>query len=172
MRIKKIKLSEKILYYSTVKMPKGFEIYRPKIASDIFLKNFFKDYNPPFCKTLQTLVTYISDYMRVENKLNLVEHNKRGMFFQTNENSEPMLEINPMDLKNSPDFVMLYAAEIEDNTCEIVIEYDDNRRTGKKWTIPMENNRFIIFPSTQKFYIKNKNNSRLNFIQLVNFEYI
>ena len=46
---------------------------------------------------------------------------------------------------------MLYAAEVEDNTCEVVIEYDDNRRTGRTWTIPMENNRFIMFPSTQNF---------------------
>ena len=163
MRIKKIKLSEKVLYYSTVKMPEGFEIFRPKIVSDIFLTNFFEDHKLPFCRSLQTLITYISDYARVENKLNLVEHSKRGMFFQTNENSEPMLEINPINLQNSPDFV---------NTCEVVIEYDDNRRTGRTWTIPMENNRFIMFPSTQKFYIKNKNNSRLNFIQLINFEYI
>ena len=90
MRIKKIKLSEKVLYYSTVKMPEGFEIFRPKIVSDIFLTNFFEDHKLPFCRSLQTLITYISDYARVENKLNLVEHSKRGMFFQTNENSEPM----------------------------------------------------------------------------------
>jgi|TARA_R110000803_G_C11987305_1_gene321506 hypothetical protein len=172
MRIKKKLLSEKALYFAQAKMPKGFEINRPSIVSDIFLSNFYEDYKPPFNKALHSLIIYVSDFMRLENKLDLIPHNKKGMFFEKNENSNLMLEIDPTDLKNSPDFVMLYAAEVEDKTCEVVIEYDDNRRAGKDWTILMENNRFIIFPSTQKFYIKNKNNSHLNFIQLVNFEYI
>jgi len=67
---------------------------------------------------------------------------------------------------------MLYGVEIDKKTCEITIQYDDNRRVNKNCNINLENNKFIIFPSVQKFKIKNVNNSHLNFVQLVNFEYL
>jgi hypothetical protein len=170
--IEKIKLSEKKLYCSNIDMPKGFEIERPTITSDIFLCNFYKDYKPPHNHALQKIITYVCDFMRLENKLDLIPHSKRGMFFEKNENSDYLLEVDPTDLKNSPDFVMLYGVEIDKKTCEITIQYDDNRRVNKNWNINLENNKFIIFPSVQKFKIKNVNNSHLNFVQLVNFEYL
>ena len=171
MRIKKKILSEKILYYAQVKMPKGFEIIRSDIVRDILLTNFYEDHKVLFNKSLQAVVTYVSDFMRLENRKDLVPHSRRGLVFDKNENSKPMLEIDTNNLKESPYFVMLYAAEVQDKTCEVIIEYNDNRRTSKEWTIPMENNRFIIFPSTERFTIKNKNNEHSNVIQLINFDY-
>ena len=172
MRIKKKILSKKVLYYAQVNMPKGFEIVRSDIVQDILLTNYYSDHKVPFNKSLDAIVKYVSDFMRVENHIDLIVYNMRGLVFDKNESSKPMLEIDRNDLKNSPDMVMLYAAEVQDNTCEVVIEYDDNRRTSKEWTILMENNRFIIFPSTERFTIKNKDNEYSNVIQLINFDYI
>ena len=53
MRIKKKILSEKILYYAQVKMPKGFEIIRSDIVRDILLTNFYEDHKVLFNKSLQ-----------------------------------------------------------------------------------------------------------------------
>lgn len=172
MKINKINLSEKSLYFGEVKMPKGFEIERPTITSDIFLSNFYEDYKPPHNLSLERIITYVSDFIRLENDLDLIPHSKKGMFFEKNENSDYLLEVDPTNLKQSPDFVMLYGVEIDKKTCQITFEYDDNRRVNKIWKINLENNKFIMFPSIQKFKIKNVNNSHLNFVQLINFDYI
>ena len=79
MRIKKKILSEKILYYAQVKMPKGFEIIRSDIVRDILLTNFYEDHKVLFNKSLQAVVTYVSDFMRLENRKDLVPHSRRGL---------------------------------------------------------------------------------------------
>jgi len=95
-----------------------------------------------------------------------------GNFYEKNETSYPKLEIDPVDLKNSPDFVLLYGVELDPKTCEVIIYYDNNRRKGNTWKISLEKNMFIIFPSSLLYYIKNNKNSYLNFIQTITFEYI
>jgi len=52
------------------------------------------------------------------------------------------------------------------------IFYDDNRRKGRSWDIPLENNKFIMFPSTNMYTIKNKQKDGLNFIQTLTYEYL
>ena len=61
--------------------------------------------------------------------------------------------------------------EIDGETCEVDIYYDNNRRAGRSWTIPLETNKFLIFPSSLKYQIRNVNNKYLNFVQTILFEY-
>ena len=165
-------LSEISLYYGVVKMPKGFEIEKDELIKNIFLSKYYENIEYPFSISFDKLKTYISDFMGVEHKLNLIPKKIYGNFYEKNEISEPKLEIDPVDLKNSPDFVLLYGVEIDNKTCEIVINYDDNRRKGRSWNINLENDKFIMFPASQSYYIKNVKNSYLNFIQTITFEYI
>ena len=75
-----------------------------------------------------------------------------------------------MDLRNSPDFTLLYGVKVKD--CMVRIHYEDNRRKGRSWDIPLINNRFIMFPSTNMYYLTNNQKDSLNFVQTITYEYI
>ena len=93
-----------------------------------------------------------------------------GYMFKPNESNIPNLEVNQLDLRNSPDYVMLYGVNVENSSVKIY--YNDNRRAGKSWDIKLENNKFIMFPSTLVYHISNKQNNRLNFILKTTYEFI
>jgi hypothetical protein len=170
--IEKKLLSEIAFYYGKVEMPENFEIDKGELVKDITLSNLYEDVSFPFSKNFDKLKTYITDFMYLKYKLNLIYKKTYGKYYETNEISPPKLEVDPVDLRNSSDFILLYGVEIDPKTCEVVIYYDDNRRKGRSWTKPLENNKFILFPTSQLYYINNKKNSHLNFIQTILFDYI
>jgi hypothetical protein len=170
--ITKKTLSEIALYYDEVKMPEGFEIEKEELVKNIFLSSYYENIEYPFSKTFDKLKTYITDFIRIEHNLNLIPKKTFGNFYEKNEISKPKLEIDLVDLKNSPDFVLLYGVEIDPKTCEIIIQYDNNRRKGKSFNFMLESNKFIMFPASQLYHIKNNKNSYLNFVQTITFEYI
>ena len=65
---------------------------------------------------------------------------------------------------------MLYGVDV--NNCSVRIYYDDNRRKGRSWDIKLSNNDFIIFPSTQQYFITNNQKDNLNLILKITYEYI
>lgn len=170
--IKKDILSEISIYYGKVKMPKGFEIEEDELVKNITLSSYYENIEYPFSITWDKLKTYITDFIKVEHNLSLIPKKSFGNFYEKNEISTPKLEIDPVDLKNSPDFVLLYGVEVDSKTCEIVIHYDDNRRKGRSRNIILEKNMFVLFPSSLLYYVKNNKNSYLNFVQTITFEYI
>ena len=106
--IKRKILSEIALYFGSVKMPKEFEIERENLVKDITLSSYYENLDFPYSNTFEKLRTFITDFMRVEHKFDLITRKSYGNFYERNEISKPILEINPMDLRNSPDFVLLY----------------------------------------------------------------
>jgi hypothetical protein len=172
MEIKKIKLSEKIIYHGEVKMPEGFELDNSSFVKDIFLSQFYKNYKAPANIEQQRLHTYINEFINLKFKINLISLNSYGLFFEKNEKSKTILEINRLNLHESPDYVMLYGVEIDDKSCIINIKYDDNRRVNRSWDIPLLKNKFIIFPASQEYTINNEGNKYLNFVKITNFIYI
>ena len=85
--------------------------------------------------------------------------------------SFPLLDVDPMDLIHSADYTLLYGIEVE--KCSVRILYDDNRNTGRVRELPLKTNKFILFPSTQTYYIINNNRAdSLNFIQTITYESI
>lgn len=169
MVIEKITLSEQALYFGNVNMPKGWDIDRKKLTEDILSSNLLKK-EFPFSKKWDMLNTYIRDYFLLEHKRNLVNKNTWGYIFKPNQNSKPLLDVDPVDLKNSPDFTVLYGVNVKD--CMVRIFYEDNRRKGRSWDISLENNKFIMFPSTNLYYIENSQKDALNLIQTITYEYI
>ncbi len=162
-------LSEQVLYYGDVKMPKHWDIDRNKLSFDI-LQSKLIDSQFPFSRTWDKLNTYIRDYMGVKYKLTLINKKTWGDIYKPTQITTPLLQIDPIDLKNSPDFTLLYGLKVED--CIVRINYEDNRRKGKSWDIPLTNNKFIMFPSTNMYYITNNQKDNLNFIQTITYEYI
>ena len=92
------------------------------------------------------------------------------MGYKPNEISVPLINIDPVDLKNSPDYTFLYGVNV--NKCNVKIYYNDNRRKGRNWIIELKNNEFVIFPSTNLYYITNNQKNSLNFIQTITYEFI
>jgi len=161
-------LSEQSLYYGDVSMPKGFEIDQTILSKDIF---HYKAYNKfPFSKTLDKLSTYISEHIKVKYNIDLIKKETYGEVYHQQEITLPLYTIDPVDLKNSPDFTLLYGVDVKD--CYVRIYYDDNRRKGRSWDIELKNNMFVMFPSTNMYIISNNNKNSFNFIQTITYEYI
>jgi hypothetical protein len=162
-------LSEIGLYYGDVEMPKGFEIDRNKLQEDT-LKSRINNQKFLFSRTWDMLNTYMRDHINVEYGFSLINKKTWGNVYKPKEISVPLLNIDPVDLKNSPDYILLYGVNVKD--CSIKIHYDDNRRKGRSWDIPLENNKFIMFPSMQMYYITNNQKNSLNFIHTITYEFI
>ena len=77
-----------------------------------------------------------------------------------------------MYLKDAPDYTCVYVIDIAKDSCELVIEYDDNRRKNRTWHIPLVNNKFIIFPSTQRYFISQNTSKQMNIFLTMTYEYI
>jgi len=162
-------LSEIALYYGDVSMPKDWEIDPIELAHQI-LQYQIHNQKFPFSRTWDKLNTYICEHIRLEYNINLINKKTWGNIYSPHETTIPLLNVDPVDLKNSPDYILLYGVNVKD--CSVSIHYDDNRRAGRSWDIPLKNNQFIMFPSMQMYYITNHQKDSLNFIQTITYEYI
>jgi hypothetical protein len=162
-------LSEQTLYYGNVTMPEHWEIDQNDLAHHILHSNLTNK-ELQFSKTLSKLNNYLIDFTNLETKINLVNKKVFGNIYNPNEISPPLLNVDPVDLRNSPDFTMLYGVKVED--CFVRIHYEDNRRKGRSWDIELKNNMFIMFPSTNMYYLTNNQKDSLNFVQTITYEYI
>ena len=183
--MQKVVLSEISLIYGEVKTPKGFEIDRVKIKNDIlssFVKNkrisqnnkdySYQDYEIPFSQPLQWLQDYIRDHWRVEYGHSLVSKTIHGNVIAPKEKSWTRHQVDPVDLRGSPDYTLVYGVDVEEDSMECIIEYDNNRRKNRTWHIPMKNNYFIMFPATNKYSFSPNSSKNLNTILTITYEYI
>ena len=162
-------LSEQALYYGDVAMPKYWEIDRNELAHHILHSNL-TDEAFSFSKTFDKLNTYIKDHINLKYDFQLVNKETWGNIYKPQEISIPLLNIDPVDLRNSPDYNLLYGVKVDG--CKVRIHYDDNRRKGRSWDIELKNNMFIMFPSTNMYYLTNTQKNSLNFVQTITYEYM
>ena len=162
-------LSEIDLHYGTIDMPKGFEIDRDKLQSDILFSQI-KNSEFPFSRTFDMLNTYMRDYINLEYEFTLINKDTFGNIYKPGETSQPFINVDPIDLRNSPDYTLLYGVKVKD--CMVRIHYEDNRRKGRSWDIELKDNMFIMFPSTNMYYLTNNQKDSLNFVQTILYEYI
>ena len=167
--MEKIVLSEQSLFFGDIKMPKDWDIDRDKLQEDI-LKSQITDSPFPFSRTWDMLNTYMRDHINLEYNISLINKETWGNIYKPAETTIPLLNIDPVDLRNSPDFTLLYGVKVD--KCMVRIHFEDNRRKARSWDIPLENNKFIMFPSTNMYYITNEQKDSLNFIQTITYEYI
>jgi|TARA_R100001460_G_scaffold12217_1_gene28197 hypothetical protein len=153
-------LTEQALYFGDVNMPKYFEINRPELALDIFKYSFTRKF--PMSKSLDKLDTYIRNYLRAKHNIAVVSKTREGFIFQPNETTKPCMDIDFESLKDSADYTMLYGVGVED--CYVTILYDNNRRKQQYWKINLTHNKYIIFPSSNMYFITNDQNKELNFV--------
>jgi len=165
-KINKNLISEQAIYSGFIEMPEGFEINSLKLCHDILQFSFIgKEF--PFSKEWEKLNRYLQDFFLLKHKINLVNTNARGDIYYPNQVSKPILSLDPLDLRNSPDFVMLYGAQVKD--CVVRVYYDDNRRKNRSWDIELKTNMFVMFPSSNLYNIFNYQKKLLNFIQTTTY---
>ena len=162
-------LTEQALYFGDVSMPKHFEIDRDELAHHI-LRSTFNNKDVLFTRTTDKLSTYIIEHITLKYGLRLIGKKISGDIYKPLQVSPPLLNIDPVDLRNSPDYTLLYGVKVD--KCFVRIHYDDNRRKGRSWDIPLLNNRFIMFPSTNMYYLTNNQKDSLNFVQTITYEFI
>ena len=162
-------LSEQSLYHGKVNMPKDWDIDRNQLTTDI-LQSVLHNKDFPFSRTFDMLNTYMRDHININYGFNLINKNILGYIFKTQEISVPIFDTDPVDLRNSPDYTFLYGVNVEN--CIVRIHYDDNRRKGRSWDIALNNNQFIMFPSTNMYYFTNNQKEKLNFVLKITYEYI
>ena len=180
-----VELSKISLYYGTIDCPKGFEIDRKTIknsiiqnyVSDQTLSNNSKDlthrdFKVDYSQPLQWLQDYIRDHFRLILNHTLVFKKQWGIVLEPYEMSYTRNNVDPVDLKNSPDYTLIYGVDIPKDSCQIVCHYNDNRRAGRTWHIPMENNKFVMFPSTQNYFISKNTSKDIITLLTITYEYI
>jgi len=161
-------LTEQAMYYGDISMPKYWEIDRIDLAHHI-LQSDLNNEKFKFSKTWDKLNVYIKDFINLKHSISLVDKDTWGNIYKPQETTIPLLNIDPVDLRNSADFTLLYGVKVKD--CNVRIHYEDNRRKGRSWDIPLTNNKFIMFPSTNMYYLTNNQKDSLNFVQTITYEY-
>ena len=162
-------LTEQAIYYGDVSMPKDWEIDKIDLAHHI-LQSDLNNEKFNFSKTWDKLNVYIKDFINLKYNISLVDKDTWGNIYKPREITTPLLNIDPVDLRNSADFTLLYGVKVKD--CNVRIHYEDNRRKGRSWDIPLTDNKFIMFPSTNMYYLTNNQKDSLNFVQTITYEYI
>ena len=162
-------LSEIALYYGDVAMPKNWDIDRDKLQDEI-VKSNVTDSPILFSKPLDILSTYIREHICLKYNFSLITKDSWGDMYKPQKTTTPLLNIDPIDLRNSADYTLLYGVNVKN--CMVRIHYEDNRRKGRSWDIPLINNKFIMFPSTCMYYLTNTQKDSLNFVQTITYEYI
>ena len=162
-------LSEQALYYGDVAMPKNWDIDRDKLSGDI-LQSIIQNKDFQFSRTFDMLNTYLREHIYLKYEFTLIQKKTWGNMYKPQETTIPLLNVDPVDLRNSPDFTLLYGVKVRD--CNVRVHYEDNRRKGRSWDIPLINNEFIMFPSTCMYYLTYNQKDSLNFVQTITYEYI
>jgi len=163
-------LSEQAIIYGDVSMPKGFEIDRFDLALSGFSSILKGEKIKLNHKKFEQLNKYIIEHIYLNYEISLVNQDTWSNMYLPNERTEPLLNVDPVDLKNSPDYTLLYG--VGTSNCHVRIYYDDNRRKGRSWDMKLENNGFILFPSNNIYYIDNKPRDTLNFVQTITYIYV
>ena len=148
-------LSQIDLHYGKVSMPKGFEINN-NILTENILKQELTNSPFTFTKEWDKLNRYIVEHLTVEQDLKLINKLIIGNSYKPETVSLPICFADPLDLRNSPDYVMLYGVSTQ--SCFIKIYYDNfthNKLILKNLTI----NKYSI----DRFKPKNLSYNSVNF---------
>ena len=185
--MKKKVLSEIAMIYGDVDCPPGFEIDRDNIKTGILYNTFmakdkrvsknpqdvsYNDYFVDFSPPLGFLQAYLREFFSLRYKQHLINKACFANVLFPGDATFSRTAVDPLNLNEAPDYTCLYGIDIQPDSCSVVMEYDDNRRANRSWHIPLENNKFVIFPSTQRYFITKNTSQGLNIILTMYYGYI
>tara|TARA_B100001094_G_C18191212_1_gene807380 strand:- start:4249 stop:4818 length:570 start_codon:yes stop_codon:yes gene_type:complete len=135
-----------------------------KISNDIF--NYEKDYYK--LKDNQQvfwLLEYIKDIFDLNNDLPLVLLKSGVIKLKPGQSLSSHNHLDKYDINNSPDITCLYGVKVKSTNVDdwsknsyIMLEYDDHRWSQKKYQVPIEHRKFVLFNSSINHSVYNNDN--------------
>lgn len=178
-------LSENELYLgkitgTTISIPRDF--IRVKIFESFVLKKrisqnpkeyAFDDYQVGGGAHIQWIHDYIHDHFRLMKKRTLVPILTWGNIYAPLEHSYSRHHISSRQSRAlSPTYTWIYGIDVQPQSCDLVIEYNDKEKEGNTWHLPLENNKYIIFPSHLRHFISKNKSCESNVFLSVNCELV
>ena len=81
-------------------------------------------------------------------------------------------QVDRTTLKDAPDYTCIYGVDVAEDSCELVIEYDDKTKVANTWHMSLATNKYIIFPSIQRYHISKNISTQHNFFFCSNYSYL
>ena len=123
---------------------------------------YMKDYvKVPYHQHIQWTQDYLRDHYRSEHGKTLIPTSVdsiRGIVQQTGVNVNTHNNVKEWHLADSPDVSCLYTVATGEKKSHVVFEYDDGRNKHRRWKVPLEQNKFILFSSDINHYITHNEN--------------
>ena len=164
------------------KLPQKGLIYDKQFATYAIMKSFLdgtveKDDLLKLPMSKENSLEYIFYY--IHNQLQLLHHKEKVgppcLQKHLGYVQLPTYTIGPkhhaeIDATKTPDLIVLLALNVEDDSCEIVFEYDDHRRKYREWKWPIKSGMYWIFPSDMKYRITRNKSDKINHYVLYIYE--
>ena len=123
---------------------------------------YMKEYvKVPYHQHIQWTQDWLRDHYRLEHGQTLVPtpiDSIRGIIQQTGEQVNTRHNVKDWHLAESPEVTCLYTVSTGPKKSEIVFEYDDGRNKHRRWSVPLEQDQFILFSSNLNHYITHNKN--------------
>ena len=123
---------------------------------------YMKDYvKVPYHQHIQWTQDYLRDHYRSEFGKCLVPtpvDSIRGIVQQTGENVNTHHNVKEYHLLDSPEVDCLYTVATGKEQSYVIFEYEDGRNKHKRWKVPLEQDKFILFSSGLNHYITHNKN--------------
>ena len=121
-----------------------------------FIENTWehKDYKlMRYIPELRFVEDYIRDFFKIKAGRVLEPKDYYVNILEHLEQSYSRNNLNLNHLLDSSNYTMIYCVDVTEKSSSIVIEYDDHLRINKLHQVPIKNNKFIIMPSTLRYFI-------------------
>lgn len=114
------------------------------------------------------LIEYIRDVFNFHNDLPLIFLKSGVIKLQPNQTLSSHNHLDEYNINNSPDITCLYIVKTKKLNVDdwsknsyVMVEYEDHRWKQKKFQIPLEHKKFILFNSSLNHSIVNKDNEEI-----------
>ena len=95
-------------------MPKDWDIDRDKLQERYFKITNYNIHLFHFHEHWDMLNTYMRDHVNLEYGFTLINKETWGNVYKPKTTTIPLLNIDPVDLRNSPDYTLLYGVKVKD----------------------------------------------------------
>tara|TARA_R100001086_G_scaffold79077_1_gene38446 strand:+ start:1610 stop:2158 length:549 start_codon:yes stop_codon:yes gene_type:complete len=167
-------LLEIALFEGEITLPKNHQVDRYKIKSDILQSKLdnktvssnpyafaFSDYSIETSAPLNLIRSTIAEKLNVYHQIGVESRLSFGNVFDPKQQSFFRNMIDPVNIKESPDYVMIYGVDVDKNA-SVVIETKDKRGIDQLSVYPIANNHFVLFPAYLRFFMNENDSSQTN----------
>lgn len=148
-----------------------FNIYESYLKKE-FLNKEHSDYLVHNCRALELVTLEILNKYKTKTSQSIIPTKRFGNLFLPGESGITRNYLDRADLRNSDDYVVIYAVDVEENSCDIRVEYDNGRRPQNVWNYPVKNKIFWIIPTTTNITITKNKGNQINCFFTTTMQYV